>query len=66
MNDALAGATSAHCRDDPADPLDAAERLAVLQARSLHAQQDLVGPRDLAVAQGPVLHLLRIADALVQ
>jgi hypothetical protein len=59
-------AISAQRRDDPADLLDAPEGLAVLQARPLHAQQDVVGPGDLGVAQDPVLHLLGVADALVQ
>jgi hypothetical protein len=59
-------AISAQRRDDASDPLDASEGLAVLHARPLHAQQDVVGPRDLGVAQDPIPHLLGIADALVQ
>ena len=36
--------------------LDAHERLAVLQARPLHAQQDVVGPRGLGVVVRPRAH----------
>ena len=34
----------------------------VLEARPLHAQQDMVGPGDLGVAQHLILHLLSLAD----
>jgi hypothetical protein len=55
-------AISAQRCDDPADPLDIPERLFVGQARPLHAQQDMVGPGGLGVAQDLVLHLLSVAD----
>ena len=60
MNDAPAGAISAQCRDDPADALDAAERLAVLQAKPLHAQQDVIGTGDLGVTENLVLDLFGV------
>ena len=34
----------------------------MVEVRPLHAQQDLVGPGELGVAQDLVLHLLGVAD----
>jgi hypothetical protein len=47
-------AISAQRRDDAADPLDAPDRVAVLQARPLHAQLDVVGLGEVGAAQDTV------------
>jgi hypothetical protein len=56
-------AISAQRRDDTADPLDA-DRVAVLQARPLHAQLDVVGPGEVGAAQDTVAERRAMAQTL--